>query len=156
MQPSENWGPTHKNIEKLQRRKSSRLAMAEQQQQSQQQSSSILEANPPLLLNGDLPQQTASMTNNNTDDNNKIQTNGNITLLPIKLRPKLKQTLSDPINIVNDNNKQSSSSNIKPLQQQNSFDNPSFDVQYPVIELGQPSSLQLSFTKSETNQTPRI
>ncbi|KAH9426996.1 hypothetical protein DERP_011666 [Dermatophagoides pteronyssinus] len=163
MQPSENWGPTHKNIEKLQRRKSSRLAMAaEQQQQSQQQqSSSILEANPPLLLNGDLPQSTttASMTNNNTDDNNKIQTNGNITLLPIKLRPKLKQTLSDPINIVNDNNKQSSSSsssNIKPLQQQNSFDNPSFDVQYPVIELGQPSSLQLSFTKSETNQTPRI
>ena len=162
MQPSENWGPTHKNIEKLQRRKSSRLAMAaeqQQQQSQQQQSSSILEANPPLLLNGDLSQSTttaSTMTNNNTDDNNKIQTNGNITLLPIKLRPKLKQTLSDPINIVNDNNKQSSSSNIKPLQQQNSFDNPSFDVQYPVIELGQPSSLQLSFTKSETNQTPRI
>ncbi|KAH7638851.1 hypothetical protein HUG17_2884 [Dermatophagoides farinae] len=162
MQPSENWGPTHKNIEKLQRRKSSRLAMmapeqSQSQQQQQQQSSSISETTNgtyshrsvmPLTMNGGpLPQQTTATT---------IKTNGNIVdQQQEKLRPlKLKQTVSDPTNKRNYNQPPSSSSTSSILQPQNSFDNPSFNVQFPAIKLQQPPTKS---SKSESaNRTPRI
>ncbi|KAH9522839.1 hypothetical protein DERF_006397 [Dermatophagoides farinae] len=96
---------------------------------------------------GPLPQQTTATT---------IQTNGNIVdQQQEKLRPlKLKQTVSDPTNKRNYNQPPSSSSTSSILQPQNSFDNPSFNVQFPAIKLQQPPTKS---SKSESaNRTPRI
>lgn len=143
MQPSENWGPTHKNIEKL-RRRSSKLDASSAPVTMSIRTKKASEMNPngqsnnnnnTLMLNGGPLTQIGTIRNGtvNCSDPNGSETvyKDNDRNLKQNLSnknencPLLKSTLSDPSKkrsqILDQN---------KPMENgQKSFDNPSFEIQ---------------------------